>query len=94
MPAVAPGAKAGLGSLGREGSKGVREVVGNAGDARKLFDQLRGTNAVTEVKPGVFTALGSNGGTVTFRASSKSGPPTVDVHGIEEGIRKIKFLDE
>jgi len=60
-------------------------VVGDAGDARKLFDQLRGSNPVTEVKPGVFTAPGANGGTVTFRATSKSGPPTVDVHGIEEG---------
>jgi hypothetical protein len=69
-------------------------VVGDAGDARKLFDQLRGSNPVTEVKPGVFTAPGANGGTVTFRATSKSGPPTVDVHGIEEGIRKIKFVGQ
>jgi hypothetical protein len=69
-------------------------VVGDAGDARKLFDQLRGSNPVTEVKPGVFTAPGTNGGTVTLRATSKSGPPTVDVHGIEEGIRKIKFVDQ
>ncbi len=85
----------GLGSLGRAGTgKGVREVVGDAGDARKLFDQLRGSNPVTEVKRGVFTAPGTNGGTVTFRATSKSGPPTVDVNGIEEGIRKIKFVDQ
>ena len=85
----------GLGSLGRAGkSKGVREVVGDAGDARTLFDRLRGSNSATEVKPGVFTAPGAKGGTVTFRATSKSGPPTVDVHGIEEGIRKIKFVDQ
>ena len=69
-------------------------MIGDAGDARKLFDQLRGSNPVTEVKPGVFTAPGANGGMVTFRATSKSGPPTVDVHGIEEGIRKIKFVDQ
>jgi len=87
-------ARGGLGSLGRAGTgRGVREVVGDAGDARKLFDQLRGSNPVTEVKLGVFTAPGANGGTVTFRAMSKSGPPTVDVHGIEEGIRKIKYGD-
>jgi hypothetical protein len=30
---------------------------------------------------------------VTFRATSKSGPPTVDVHGIAKGIRKIKFVN-
>ena len=87
-------ARAGLSSLGREGSKGVRVVVGDARDARRLFDQLRGSNAITEVKPGVFTAPGANGGTVTFRASSKSGPPTVDVHGIEEGVRKVKFVSK
>jgi hypothetical protein len=90
----AGGAKGELGSLGREGrGKGVREVIGEAGDARKLFDQLRGSNPVTEVKPGVFTASGTNGGTVTFRPTSRSGPPTVDVHGIEEGVRKIKFVE-
>jgi len=69
-------------------------VIGDAGDARKLFDQLRGSNPVTEVKPGVFTAQGAHGGTVTFRTTSKSGPPTVDVNRIEEGIRKIKFVDQ
>ena len=88
-------AKGGLGSLGRAGKgRGVREVVGDSGDARKLFDDLRGSNPVTEVKLGVFTAPGANGGTVTFRGTSKSGPPKVDVHGIEDGIRKIKFVDQ
>jgi len=88
-------AKGGLGSLGRAGKgRGVREVVGDSGDARKLFDDMRGSNPVTEVKLGVFTAPGANGGTVTFRGTSKSGPPKVDVHGIEDGIRKIKFVDQ
>lgn len=92
---AAEAARGGLSSLGRAGpGHGVREVVGDAGDARRLFDQLRGSNPVTEVKPGVFTAPGANGGTATFRATSKSGPPTVDVHGIEEGIRKIKFVEK
>ena len=36
---------------------------------------------------------GLGGGvSVTFRATSKSGPATVDVHGIVQGLRKIKFL--
>jgi len=41
--AAAEAAKGGLGDLGRAGKgKGVREVVGDSGDARKLFDDLRG----------------------------------------------------
>ncbi len=94
--AARAGARGGLTSLGRAGkSKGIREVAGDAGDARKLFDNLRGSNPVTEVRPGIFTARGPNGATVTFRATSKSGgPPTVDVHGIEKGLRKIKFLEQ
>ncbi len=83
-----------LTKLGRAGmGKGVREVTGNAKDARKLFDQLRGNNPVIEKEPGVFVAKGRRGGNVTFRVTSKSGPPTVDVHGVQEGIRKIKFIE-
>jgi hypothetical protein len=93
--AVRIAAKEGLATLGRAGAgKGVREVIGDANDARTLFDQLRGSNPITEVKPGIFIASGINGGTITFRTTSKSGPPTVDVHGIKEGVRKIKFVDE
>ena len=33
-----------------------------------------------------------NGITFTYRAQSKSGPPTIDVNGIK-GIRKIKFKE-
>jgi hypothetical protein len=88
----------GVGYLSKSGKagtgKGVREVTGNATDARKLFDQVRGNNLVKEVKPGVFVSKGANGGNVTFRASSKSEPPTVDVHGVQKGVRKIKFLSE
>ncbi|MEM6454568.1 MAG: RHS repeat-associated core domain-containing protein, partial [Acidobacteriota bacterium] len=84
-----------LSRLGRAGKgKGIRLVHGDAHDARGLFDQLRGTNPVTEVKPGVFIARGRSGGTVTFRSVSKSGPPTIDVHGVEEAVRKIKFVSE
>ncbi len=82
-----------IATMGKEGSKGIREVAGTAKDARKMFDTLRAGNEVKEVKPGVFTAEGANGGTVTFRAESKSGPATIDVNGIVDGIRKIKFLE-
>ena len=80
--------------LGDREAPGIREVIGTEADAKALFDQLRGANPVREVKPGVFVAEGKSGGNVIFRASSKSGPPTVDVHGIEEGVRKIKFVDK
>lgn len=82
-----------LATLGVEGSRGVREVAGTAEDARKMFDTLRAGNPVREVKPGVFTAEGAKGGTVTFRAESKSGPPTIDVNGVVDNVRKIKFLE-
>ena len=84
-----------LGSLGRSGSSNkIRVVVGDSGDAIKLFDKLRGNNPVREIKPGVFVAKGKTGGHVTFRPSSKSGPPTVNVDGIEPGVKKIKFVPE
>jgi RHS repeat-associated protein len=80
-------------TMGKEGSNGVREVKGGVTEAKKMFDTLRGTNKAEEVKPGVSIAKGPNGKTVTFRSSSKSGPPTVDVHGVVEGVRKVKFKD-
>lgn len=83
-----------IATMGKEGSKGVREVAGTAKDARKMFDTLRAGNEAKEVKLGVFTAEGAKGGTVTFRAESKSGPATVDIHGVVEGVRKVKFLEQ
>jgi hypothetical protein len=77
--------------LGR--AKGVLTVAGSSDDALMLFNALRGGNKVKMVAPGVWKANSASGtGTVTFRYVSKSGPPTVDVHGIEQGIRKIKFI--
>ncbi len=82
-----------LKSLGRAGrGEGIREVEGGVSDARSLFDRLRGENPVNEVKPGVFVSEGAQGGHVTFREASRSGPPTVDVHGVADGVRKIKFV--
>jgi hypothetical protein len=82
-----------IATMGTEGSQGVRQVTGTAHDAKKMFDTLRAGNKVREVKPGVFTAKGANGGTVTYRATSRSGPSTVDVHGVVDGVRKIKFVE-
>jgi RHS repeat-associated protein len=73
--------------------KGVLKVVGSSDDALMLFNALRGGNKVKMIAPGVWRADSASGaGKVTFRYVSKSGPPTVDVHGIEQGIRKIKFI--
>ncbi|MBI1762688.1 MAG: RHS repeat-associated core domain-containing protein [Acidobacteria bacterium] len=72
--------------------KAVVEIVGDVKDAKVLFDELRGANTATQVAPGVFTAKPYTGpGTLTFRATSQSGPPTVDVHGMGDWA-KIKFV--
>jgi uncharacterized Zn-binding protein involved in type VI secretion len=92
-PAGASGPAAGLDQVGRPGkSSQVREVVGGESDARKVFDDLRGPNVPTQAKPGVFVAQMKDGGTVTFRARSKSGPPTVDVNQPGKKYLKIKFV--
>jgi len=93
--AMTPLALSKLKNVGRAGKgKQVREVVGNADDAKKLFDEIRSGAAVTEVAEGVFTAPGPYGGTLTYRAVSQSGPPTIDTHGVVEGLRKIKFVEQ
>lgn len=73
-------------------SPGIREVEGGGDAATALFNELRGGNAAFEVRPGVFVSQVEGGGNVTLRLSSKSGPPTVDVHGVADGVRKIKFV--
>jgi hypothetical protein len=82
-----------LSELGSAGdSEGVRLLEGGVDDARKLAEHLSGGNKLEEVKDGVYVAKSKSGsGHVTFRTDSKSGGPAVDVHGIEEGVRKIHF---
>ena len=61
-----------LAKLGRAGkSKGVREVIGDASSAQKLFDYLKGSNPVSEVKPGVFVAKGKRVDTLRFEQNRK-----------------------
>ena len=83
-----------LKTIGKKGKgKGVREVKGSANDAKKLFDDLRGGNPIVQQPNGALVAKSATGkGNVTFRASSKSGPPTVNVNGIVPGVNKIKFI--
>ncbi len=84
-----------LGELGTAGrGRGTRNVTGDESDAKSLFDYLRGDNEIVDKGNGTFVAKSKTGeGHITFRTSSKSGPPTVDVHGVEEGVRKIKFME-
>lgn len=77
-----------VGSLSEQ--KDIRELPGNSEDALKFFQAQ--VSDYKEVKPGVFVGKDENGITFTYRAQSKSGPPTIDVNGIK-GIRKIKFKE-
>jgi RHS repeat-associated protein len=87
-------AKFGLAARAGRGA-GVIEVVGDVRKARAVFDELRGANAANVMANGAEVANSATGaGKVTFRAASKSGPPTVDVHGVEQGLRKIKFVPQ
>ena len=89
-------AAGGLSKLGRKGKgRDIREVIGSESDAKAMFDALRGNNPARERKPGVFIAESKKvkGKYVTYRISDE-GIPTVDVHGIEGKLRKIKFVEE
>jgi len=72
-------------------NSGIRQVQGNASDARTFFNNQVNPSTVREVKPGVFVGQNSNGVTFTYRGASKSGSPTIDVNGVD-GLRKIKFV--
>ena len=90
----------GLSNIGRKGGRGIREVVGGESDARDLFDYLRGDNDFYPDPDNPDVLLAPVKGRenerirVTFRPKSGDKPPTVDVHGIEKGVRKIKFVQE
>jgi len=73
-------------------NSGIRALKGTADDAEKFFKAQVNLSTIQEVKPGVFVGKDVNGIIFTYRASSKSGPPTIDVNGVD-GIRKIKFLE-
>ena len=68
----------------------IRIVGGSATDAWEFFKaQVEG---FTECKPGVYIGVDANKIRFTYRATSKSEPPTIDVNGIK-GLRKIKFIN-
>ena len=95
-------ADGGLSKIGRKGKgRGVREVVGGESDARDLFDLLRGDNPIEDAldRKGNKTGIKAKskdvpGRWVTFRRTSDSGEPAVDVHGISGNLKKINFVKE
>ncbi|TBL69886.1 polymorphic toxin-type HINT domain-containing protein [Paenibacillus thalictri] len=80
-----------LKKLGQADQKDIKRITGNANDAFGFFKEQ--VSGYKEVSPGVFVGKDANGVTFTYRASSKSGPSTIDVNGIS-GVRKIKFLED
>ncbi|OMD34714.1 hypothetical protein BSK56_33475, partial [Paenibacillus borealis] len=80
-----------LKKLGQADQKDIKRITGNANDAFDFFKEQ--VSSYREVSPGVFVGKDTNGVTFTYRASSKSGPPTIDLNGIS-GVRKIKFLED
>ncbi len=98
---VAPGLKPVSGALTKLGLEvltskaGVLTARGTASDAGKLFNLLRGSNAVAERAPGVYVAKSAVGrGFITFRtaAASQSKLISVDFHNVESGLRKVHFI--
>ncbi len=73
-------------------NNGIRALKGTVDDAFNFFKAQVNPNTIQEVKPGVFVGKDASGITFTYRAVSKSGPPTIDVNGVS-GIRKIKFIE-
>jgi hypothetical protein len=82
--------------IGQAGSSSrIRIVQGGQTEAEAFFNQLvRETGATPISKPGLagFAELPGGGGTIGFRTTSTSGPPTIDVRIPGLGIREIKFV--
>ena len=86
-------AEGGLKKIGTPGSsKDIRVVTGGVDAAEEMFQTLtRNATKVTRKADGTIVAEMANGGYITYRASSKSGPPTIDFNNIPNTPRKIKF---
>jgi hypothetical protein len=75
-------------------SSKIRILKGGTSEAEPLFKQLsEGGKALEGTKyPGQLVEL-PGGGRIGFRPTSTSGPPTIDVMGVEGlGVREIKFI--
>lgn len=78
-----------LKSLSKADQYDIRRIYGDANDAFDFFKEQ--VEDFEEVKPGIFVGKDANVIKFSYRADSKSGPPTIDINGVS-GVRKIKFL--
>ncbi len=90
-----------LANVGRAGKgSNVREVVGTSADAERMIQEtIDGIEGVVvrphpnPAIPGGYTIDLPGGGTISYRPTSKSGPPTIDVHNVPGFTDfKIKFV--
>jgi hypothetical protein len=96
-----PGGKPlGVKGTGPRASARLREVTGGRAEAERSFHELtRGGKDVTPAGyPGQLIELPNGRGTIGYRPTSRSGPPTIDVNAVDAAghgipIEKSKFVD-
>lgn len=73
-------------------NSGVRILPGGDQEAQKLFDRLTkgGEDITPSGHPGKIVRM-PDGSIISYRPTSKSGPPTIDVKVSGLAIRKLKF---
>ena len=78
----------------------VREVNGGRNEAERFFQELSqgGADVTPPGHIGAVVKLPGGRGTIGYRPSSKSGPPTIDVNVVDASgkklpVEKIKFID-
>jgi hypothetical protein len=95
-----PGGKPiGVKATGPRASIRIREMPGGPAEAERFFQELTqgGSDITPPSYPGSLVELPNGQGTIGYRPSSKSGPPTIDINALDaSGIRfpitKIKFV--
>jgi hypothetical protein len=95
-----PGGQAlGVKGTGPRANATIREVPGGQAEAEATFRELTegGTENTPARYPGRMFTLPGGRGTIGFRQTSKSSPPTIDVNVVDSAgqqipISKIKFV--
>ena len=73
-------------------NSGVRILPGGDQEAQRLFDRLTkgGKDITPSGHPGKIIQM-PDGSVISYRPTSKSGPPTIDINVSGLAIRKLKF---
>jgi RHS repeat-associated protein len=80
-------------TIGQPGdNRDVRIVDGDINDGRAMFDEIAKSGAPLEGTTYPGTLVKVEGGTVGFRETSTSGPPTLDVRIQGVKTREVKFI--